>query len=172
MTKMNRILSIMLILGLSASTSAAKTPPELTQTDCKSIFPGANSSEATRTLASGVQWTEAWEHGAWGPPEEFLGYVFLKSMQHDGKTIDVLVGMTSTGVISKVRVKGLNGVDEGFLAQFRGKTLQDNFDLVRTPEDLLFIPVKIKAMQERLALSASIAQGVKEIAKAANKVVM
>ena len=168
---MNRILSIMLILGLSASTSAAKTPPELTQTDCKSIFPGANSSEATRTLESGVRWTEAWEHGAWGPPEEFLGYVFLKSMQHDGKTIDVLVGMTSTGVIRGVRVKGLDGIDEEFLAQFRGKTLQDNFDLARTPEDLLFVPAKIRAMQGNLALSASIAQGVKEIVMSADKVI-
>jgi hypothetical protein len=161
----------MLIVGLSASLSAAKTPSDLTQADCRSIFSGANSSEKIRTLASGVLWTEAWEQGAWGPPEEFLGYVFLKSLPHEGKTIGVLVGMTSTGFISKVSVKGLNGIDEAFLAQFRGKTTQGNFDLMRTPEDLLVVPAKIKAMQGNLALSESIAQSVKEIAASASKVV-
>jgi hypothetical protein len=136
-----------------------------------SFFPGANSSEKTRTLDSGVQYTEVWPHGPWEPAEEFLGYVFLKPLQHEGRTIGILVGMTNTGVITSVRVKGLDGVDEEFLAQFRGKTLQANFDLARTPEDLLFVPAKIKAMQGNLALSESIAHGVKEIATSAIKVV-
>lgn len=171
MIKQNRIISTMLILGLSASLSVAKTPSELTPTDCRSIFSGANSSEKIRTLESGVLYTEAWEQGAWGPPEEFLGYVFLKSRQHEGKTIGVLVGMTNTGVISKVGVKGFDGVDEAFLAQFRGKTLQGSFDLMRTPEDLLVVPAKVRAMQGNLALSESIAQGVKEIAASASTVV-
>ncbi len=169
--KKNRTLSVMLILGLSASLSFAKTPSELTPIDCRSIFSRTNSSEKIRTLESGVLWTEAWEQGAWGPAEEFLGYVFLKTLQHEGKTIGVLVGMTSAGVISKVSVKGLNGVDEKFLAQFHGKASQDNFDLMRTPEDLLVVPAKIRAMPGNLALSESIAQGVKAIAKSANKVV-
>jgi hypothetical protein len=171
MMNKNRTLSLMLMLGLSASMSVAQTPSGLTQQDCRSIFLAANSSEATRTLESGVMWTEAWEHGSWGPAEEFLGYVFLKSLQHEDKMIDILVGMTSTGVISSVRVKGLSGVDEEFLAQFRGKTLKNNFDLARTPEDLLVVPARIRAMQGNLALSESIAQGVKEIAASANKVV-
>ena len=170
MIKMNRILSTMLILGVTATISAAQTPAGLTRQDCKSLFPGANSSEAARTLASGVRYAEAWEHGAWGPPEEFLGYIFIKSMQHEGKTIDVLVGMTSAGVISKVSVKGIAGVAEEFLAQFHGKTLQNSFDLARTPEDLLVVPAKIRAQQGNLALSESITQGVKEIATSANKV--
>jgi hypothetical protein len=171
MMKPNRILAMMLILGLTTSMSVAKTPTALTSADCKSIFPRANSSEAIRTLESGVLWTEAWEHGSWGPPEEFLGYVFLKPQQHEGKTIGVLVGMTNTGIISKVSVKGLDGVDEAFLAQFCGKALQDNFDLMRTPEDLLVVPAKIRAMQGNLALSENIAQGVKAIAASASKVV-
>ncbi len=171
MMKKNCTLSLMLMLGLSASMSVAQTPSGLTQQDCRSIFPIANSSEATRTLESGVMWTEAWEHGSWGPAEEFLGYVFLKSLQHEGKTIDVLVGMTSAGVISEVRVKGIAGIDQEFLAQYRGKTLKNNLDLARTPEDLLFVPAKIRAMQGNLTLSESIAQGVKEIATSANKVV-
>jgi hypothetical protein len=171
MSTKNRILSTVLVLGASASLAVAQTPSGLTQQDCKSIFPSANSSEATRTLESGVLYTEVWEHGAWEPAEEFHGYVFLKSVQHEGKTIDVLVGMTSTGVISSVSVKGAAGVDEEFLAQFRGKTVQNNFDLARTAEDLLFVPSKIKAMQGNLALSESVAQGVKAIATSANKVV-
>ncbi|MDZ7290330.1 MAG: hypothetical protein ONB44_08625 [candidate division KSB1 bacterium] len=171
MMKSNRILPMMLMLGLPASMAAAQMPSELTPADCRSIFSRANSSEAIRTLESGVQWTEAWEHGAWGSPEEFLGYIFLNSLQHEGRTIGVLVGMTNTGVITEVRLKGLDGVEEEFLAQFRGKTVQDNFDLARTPEDLLFLPAKIKAMQGNFALSESIARGVKEIAMAAIKVV-
>lgn len=161
----------MLRFGFSASMAFAQAPSRLTQQDCKSIFPGTNSSEATRTLELGVLYTEVWEHGAWEPAEEFHGCVFLKSVQHEGKTIDVLVGMTSTGVISDIRVKGLAGVDEEFLVQFRGKAVQNNFDLVRTAEDLLVVPTKIKAMQGNLALSESIAQGVKDITTSANKVV-
>lgn len=44
-------------------------------------------------------------------------------------------------------------------------------DLARTPEDLLVVPAKIRAMQGNLALSESIAPGVKEIAISANKVI-
>ncbi len=171
MIKNNRMLSILLMLGLSASTAAAKMPSGLTQEDCRLIFPGANSCEKICALESGILWTEAWHNGSWETTEEFFGYVFLKSLQHDGKTIQVLVGMTKTGVISGVRVKGVDGVDEEFLAQFRGKTSQNNFDLARTPEDLLFVPAKLKAMQGNLALSESIVQGVKEIATSANKVI-
>lgn len=169
--KKNCIPSIILILGLSATMAVAQMPSGVTQQDCRSIFPGANSSETIRALESGIQYTEVWEHGAWGPPEEFLGYIFLKSLQYEGKTIAVLVGMRNTGVISSVRVKGVDGVDEEFLAQYRGKTMQDNFDLAQTPEDLLLTPAKIKAMKGNPALSASIAQGVKAIVMSANKVV-
>lgn len=171
MATKNHFLSAMLLLGVSAAMAVAQTPSGLTQQDCKSIFPSANLSETARALDAGVQYTEAWEHGAWGPAEEFLGYIFFKSLQHEGKTLDVLVGMTGTGVISSVRVKGLDGVDGEFLAQYRGKTAQSNFDLARTPEDLLVVPARIRAMQGNLALSESIAQGVKEIATSANKVV-
>lgn len=171
MTSKHRFLSILLVFGLSAATAVAQSPSILTQPDCRLIFPSANSCESTRVTKSGVLWTEVWEHGSWGPSEEFFGYVFMKSVQHDGTTIDVLVGMTSTGVITNVKVKGLAGVNDEFLAQYRGKTSQDNFDLARTPEDLLVVPAKIRAMQGNLALSESIVQGVKEIAISANKVV-
>lgn len=171
MIKKDRILSMLLMFGLTAPMAAAQTPSGLTSQDCRLIFSGAHSCETIKTLESGVQYTEAWEHGSWGPPEEFLGYVFCKSLQHEGRTFDILVGMTNTGVIADVRAKGLAGVDQEYLTQFRGKTALNNFDLARTPEDLLFVPLKIKAMREKLALSESIAQGVKEIARAAGKVI-
>lgn len=160
----------MLLLGVSASRAASPMPSGLTQQDCRAIFPGANSTETIRVLESGVQYTEAWEHGSWGPPEEFLGYVFLKSLQYEGKTLEVLVGMKNTGVISEVSVRGMAGITDEFLAQYRDRTLRDNLDLVRTPEELLVVPARIKAMQGNLALSESIAQGVKEILRAAHRV--
>ncbi len=161
----------MLILGVSAAQAASPMLSGLTQQDCRSIFPGANSTEMIRTLASGVQYTEAWEHGSWGPPEELLGYVFLKALQYEGKTLEVLVGMKNTGVISKVCVRGMAGITDEFLAQYRGKTSRDNFDLARTPEDELVVPARMKAMQGDLALSESIAHGVKEIVMSASKLV-
>lgn len=160
----------MLLLGLLVCMAVAGTPTRLTNQDCRQIFPGANSCEAIRTLDSGVQWTEAWERGAWGPAEEFRGYIFFKSQQHEGKTIAVLAGVTNTGTIAGVKVKGLAGVDEEFLAQFCGKSVQQNFALARTPEDLLSVPAKIRMMQGNLALSESIVQAINDIAPAANRV--
>lgn len=171
MSNITRISHGLLLLGLAASLSFAQTPAKLTQADCRSFFPRTNSSEPIRTLASGVQWTEVWEHGSWGPAEEFLGYIFVKSQSYEGGKIDVLVGLTKTGVISNVQVKGMNDSNDEFLAQFRGKTLQSNFEVVQSAGDLLFLPAKIKAMQGNAALSASIAQGVKDIALAANTVI-
>lgn len=169
--KKNRVLVAVLMVGFSASMSIAQTPSRLTQQDCRLFFPSAKSSEYTRTLASGILYTEAWEQGSWGPPEEFYGYVFLKSLQYKGKTINLLAGVTRKGEIIGVCVRGIDGVDENFLAQFKGKTLKDSFDLVQKPEDLLSVPIKIKPMQGNLALSENIAQGVKDIAQSADKVI-
>lgn len=167
MIQKNTVVSAMLILGLAASMSVAGNPSGLTRQDCRQIFPGTNSSEAVRTLDSGVQWTEAWERGSWGPAEEFRGYIFFKSQQHEGKTIAVLVGVTNTGTIASVKVKGLAGVEEEFLAQFYGKSVRQNFALARTPEDLLSVPAKIRMMQGNLSLSESLVQAINDIALAA-----
>lgn len=167
MLKSKHVLSVMLMLGLSASLSAAENPSRLTRQDCRQVFPGANSSEAIRTLDSGVQWTEAWEQGSWGPAEEFRGYIFLKSLQHEGKTITVLLGVTNTGVISSAKIKGIGGAAEEFLSQFHGKSVRQNFALARTPEDLLSVPAQIRMMQGNLSLSESLVQAVNDIAVAA-----
>ncbi|MDL1875071.1 hypothetical protein FBQ85_07845 [Cytophagia bacterium CHB2] len=161
------VVSAMLILGLSASMSVAGNPSGLTRQDCRQIFPGTNSSEAVRTLGSGVQWTEAWERGSWGPAEEFRGYILLKSLQHEGKTITVLLGVTNTDVISSAKIKGNGGAEEEFLSQFHGKSVRQNFALARTPEDLLSVPAKIRMMQGNLSLSESLVQAVNDIALAA-----
>ena len=166
------MISIMLILGLTASMSAAKTPPGLTQQDCWSIFPNATAFERTETLASGVLYAKALrgEPGETSEtPDQFLGYVFLKSLQHEGGAIDVLVGTTHAGAIVRIRVKGIV-IEEEFLAQFQGKTSRDTFEIARVPEDLLFVPVKIKALKTNPALSESIVHRVKEILLAADKV--
>ncbi|NUM68838.1 hypothetical protein HUU39_26825 [candidate division KSB1 bacterium] len=94
----------------------------------------------------------------------------MKSQVYEGKSIAVLVGVTSTGRITSVRVKGSENVEAEFLAQFRGKSVRGNFKLMRSPEDLLSVPAGIRAMAGNLALSESIAQSVKEIASAANEV--
>ena len=160
----------MLMLGLSASLSDAQTPVALTLADCRKVFPGARSSAVVRTLDSNVQCTEVWEGSTWGPAEGFLGYIFQKSQAYEGKTLEILVGIKSTGVITSVGVTGFARVPEEFLLQYRGKTVQGSFELARTTEDLLFVPAKIKALQGNLALSESIAQGVKDIARSARQV--
>lgn len=170
---MNRkcCIAAMLTSGVLAFTNIGQAQPRLTTPDCKLIYPGANSSEAIRTLASGVQWTEAWEQGAWGRAEDFLGYVFLKSQVYEGKSIAVLVGVASTGLITSVRVKGSENIEEEFLAQFRGKSVRGNFNLVRAPEDLLPVPAGIRLMPDKADLSESITFALREIAQAAGEVI-
>ncbi len=172
MISRNRLLPIILILGLSAPMFAAGVPVALTQEDCVLVFPGANSCEKTRAIASGIVYSESWSKGSWETTEEFLGYVFLKSVAHEGKTLSILVGMTKAGVISKVATKGVDGVEERFLAQFHGMTAQDSFETAHTPEDRLFIPAKIRVLRENVLLSEKIAQGVREITLSAPKAIM
>ncbi|MGH7492045.1 MAG: hypothetical protein ACREOO_06580 [bacterium] len=160
------MISIMLMLGLTASMSIAKTPSRMTLQDCWSIFPAATAFEKATALGPDVMCAKVLQVE---PPEQILGYVFHKSLQSEGGTIEVLVGVTNAGAISIVKAKGI-GIEEEFLAQFRGKTSRDDFELARAPEDLLFVPVKIKAMKTNLALAESIAQGMKEILLSADRV--
>jgi hypothetical protein len=169
--KKNCILALMLVLGVPASMLAATNSHKLTTEDCTLVFPSANSCERMKEVESGVIYGEAWSNGSWETTDEFLGYIFLRSVAHEGKTIKILIGMTNTGAIAKVKITGIDGVDEKFLAQFQGKTWQDGFDIARTPEDLLYIPTKIRAMKKNIPLSESIAQGVKEAAALAPRII-
>jgi hypothetical protein len=171
MKTMNRILFMMSMLGLTASLCVAQAQAGKPQIDCRLFFPAAHVLPQTKTLEAGVMYAEAWEQGAWGPPEEFFGYVFLKQLHYNDKTFNVVAGVTSAGVITSVKVIGLDGADATFLAQFRGRSAQDNFDVARTPEDLLFLPVRLRAMQGKVELSERIALEVKAIAVSAGKLV-
>lgn len=170
MKTQNRVSFLMAVFSLTMLFAVAGRSADLTTTDCRLVFSSANSCEKIRITSSGVQWTEAWPNGAWEPAEEFLGYVFLKTVQHEGNTLKVLVGVTKNGAIASVHVKGSNGIAEEFLAQFRGKKLTSNFDLAQTSEDLLSVPTPLQAMHGKRALSASLASSVKEIMQAAAQV--
>ena len=166
-----RIQIATLIFGLSASMTFGQTHHRVTERDCNMFFPRSHSNEMTRSLDTGVSFAEVWEQGSWGPAEEFYGFVFVKTVQYQGKNIDLLAGVSKTGKILGVRAKGNESVNEAFLAQFKGLTYESNFDLVQTQNDLLSVPSKIKSMQGKVDLSQSIAQGIKEIAQAANTVI-
>jgi len=157
------LLALALPLALSAAIRYAQKPLILTVEDCALIFPETNSCEKMRALETGELFSEAWSNGA-ESADEFLGYVFLKSVTHEGRTLDLVVGVNESGVISGVKVKGADEVPEEFLVQFHGKTAQYNFEVACTTDDLMYVPLKIKAMRGNIPLSESIAQGVKAIA--------
>jgi hypothetical protein len=170
--KMNkmRISAVTLLLILITITANAQTYPKLTDKDCSLIFPSSNFCRITQD-AKEMSSCEAWFRGDYENEDEFLGYIFLKPLQHQGKDLSLLVGMTSRGTIHKVRIREMNDINREFLAQFHGKTFDDRFDIARKLEDLLFIPSKLRAMEGNLALSELIAGGVKEIVTSAKKMI-
>jgi len=164
------LLALTLPLALSAAIRYAQKPSMLAAEDCALIFPEANSCEKMRVLETGELFGEAWSNGL-ESADEFLGYVFLKPVTHEGGTLDMLVGVNKSGVIAGVKVRGADDVAEEFLAQFHGKTEQHNFEVACTTDDLMYVPLKIKAMRGNIPLSESIAQGVKAIAILAPRVI-
>lgn len=156
------LVALALPLALSAAIRYTQRPSILTAADCALIFPETNSCEETRVLETGELFGEAWLNGA-ESADKFLGYVFFKSITHENETFDLLVGVNRAGVIQGVTVKGAEEVTEEFLAQFHGKTAQNDFAVACTSDDLMYVPLKIKAMRGNIALSQSIAQSVKEI---------
>lgn len=164
------MLVLALPLALSAAIRYSQRPTSLTAEDCALIFPETNSCEKMRALETGELFGEAWSNGA-ESANEFLGYVFLKPVTHEGKTFDLIVGINRSGVIAGVKVKGADEVPEEFLAQFHGKTARYNFEVACTADDIMYVPLKIKAMRGNIPLSESIAQGVKAIAALAPAVI-
>jgi len=157
------LLALMLPLALSAAIRYNQRPTSLTAKDCALIFSETDFCEKMRVLETGELFGEAWSNGAEGA-DEFLGYVFLKSVTHEGKTFDLLVGVNKSGVIQGVKVRGADEVPEEFLAQFQGKTGRYNFAVAYTADDIMYVPLKIKAMRGNIPLSETIVQGVKAIA--------
>jgi len=163
------LLVLTLPLALSAAIRYAQKPLILTAEDCALVFPETNSCEKMRALETGELFGEAWSNGV-ESADAFLGYVFLKSVTHEGRTLDLVVGVNKSGVIQGVKVRGADDVTEEFLAQFHGKTAQYNFEMACTADDLMYVPLKIKAMRGNIPFSESIAQGVKTIATLAPRV--
>lgn len=157
------LLALTLPLALSAAIRYAQEPLILNVEDCALVFPETNSCEKIRTLETGELFGEAWSNGV-ESADALLGYVFLKPVTHEGRTFDLLVGVNQAGLIKGVKVKGADDVPEEFLAQFHGKTGRYNFEVACTADDIMYVPLKIKAMRENIPLSESIAQGVKAIA--------
>ncbi len=157
------LLALALPLALSATIRYAQRPLVLTVEDCALIFPETNSCEKMRALETGELFGEAWVNGM-ESADELLGYVFLKTVTHEGRTFDLLVGVNQSGLIKGVKVKGADDVPEEFFAQFHGKTAQYDFEVACTPDDIMYVPLKIKALRGNVPLSESIAQSVKAIA--------
>ena len=60
----------------------------------------------------------------------------------------------------------LNGpAKEQFPRQFVGKSVKDSFELATTPDDLLYLPEKIKPMAGHVNLSQAIASQVESVLK-------
>ena len=164
------LFALALPLALSAAIRYSQKPVSLTAEDGALVFPATNSCEKIRLHESGVVYGEAWANGTLETPDEFLGYIFLKTVKHEDAVLDILVGVNKSGVIQGVKVKGGEEIAEEFLAQFHGKTAQHDFEVACTPNDLLYIPLKIKALRSNIPLSETVAQGVQEIASLAPRV--
>ncbi|MDZ7288931.1 MAG: hypothetical protein ONB44_03915 [candidate division KSB1 bacterium] len=159
---------LLLLLLLVATMASAQIPTTLTHEDCSLIFPRTDFCRILRD-AEGAVYGEAWYRGLVEDADEFLGYVFTKPLVHEGKAMNLLVGIDKNGRISRVKIKGLNAVNDEFLVQFEGKTFDHSFEMARTPEELLFVPAKLRAIAGNLLLSDHIATGVKAVMQSARK---
>jgi hypothetical protein len=158
-----------LLLSLFAATMAnAQAPVKLTREDCVMIFPQTDFFQIMRD-SEGAVYGEAWYKGLVEDADEFFGYVFIKPIAHDGNEMQLLVGINEHGKIFRVKIKGMNVVNGEFLTQFEGRTFDYNYEIVRTPEDLLFVPAKLKAIAGNILLSEHIAEGVKAVMRSAQK---
>jgi hypothetical protein len=158
-----------LLLSLFAATIVnAQAPVNLTREDCAMIFPQTDFCQIMRN-AEGAVYGEAWYKGLVEDADEFFGYVFVKPITHEGKEMQMLVGINEHRKISRVKIKGMEAVNGEFLAQFEGRTFDHSFEIARTPEDLLFLPAKLKAIAGNIPLSEHVAEGVKAVMQSAHK---
>jgi hypothetical protein len=158
-------LLVALILGYVATASLAVAQPS--DQEQLQIFPKADYCRQTVAL-NGDSFCEAWRTGYDEDPDELIGYVLLKTLSHHGAEMRVLVGIGLNGVISKVLVKGPEAIDQEFLAQFEGKNARSNFEIVKTIDDLLFVPSKLKAITGKMEICEDIAKTVAELIKSAS----
>jgi len=159
----------MLALVLCSVTKTTGVPalswPALTMQECVRLFPRADTFQPLAIRENRYVW-KVWHLGLDDDLDEFLGNLVLGRVEADTEAIETLVGIDRAGSITKVDVRGPAAISEEFLAQFEGKSALSSFSIARTPEDLLFVPAKIKAMAGRLEISEKIASEVLESLKA------
>ena len=147
------------VLTMSALMIQAQTSKKLTDKECWEIFPRANIYQAQQA-GDGSLYREAWHGGHEDETDELLGYVFLKALKNQENEIELLVGVDADGKISKVKARRKETIDEQFLSQFKGRSLNSNFEIARTPDEFLHVPAKLKAINGDFQLSENIARTV------------
>lgn len=158
--------AFLFLLGLVLLAPAAMAQPELTNQDCARIFQNADACKTIQRRDS--TWVaEAWDYGYAPGDEKFLGHVLRQAMVFGGDSVSLLIGVDSVGKISKVLADGSAAVADEFLVQFQGRGRGDSLMLAQHPEDLLYVPARIKPMRGRLELSAVIIRQIKTALQAA-----
>ena len=153
--------AVMLCAALSVTIAKAEARQRLTQKDCSQIFLRTDDCQSSTNI-EGELYCKAWYRGFGDDPDEFLGYVFLKSFSFEGTKAALLIGITENSSVYRVKVKGVDSINQQFLSQFEGKRFGDSFEIARTPEDILYVPSKIKAIRGDMQTSQTISNVVKE----------
>lgn len=150
----------MLALALAVSSGQAQKLKNISAAQCRNIFPSAADCQ-NRQTADGTPYCEVYREGG-DDPRMLLGYVVLKTLTLPEREMAVLIGVNTNGRIVKVETTEPTVVTEEFLAQFEGKNLTASFEVVKTAEDLLHVPAKIKAIRDNVEMSERIAKTVYE----------
>jgi hypothetical protein len=153
------------MLGLALAVPATWAQHKLTQRECALVFQRAEACKAVR-IAGGKLIGEAWDLGNAPGEEKLLGYVALSPFQLDGKETRLCMGVDTAGAIAKIVIEGAGYIEVQFLAQFEGRKLGDSFEIAQRVDDLLFIPVMIKAMKGKIETSTAIAAAVEDMLSA------
>ena len=159
--RIKTIVVALLAVPLAAQAQVAK-PQTLSNQDCATVIADSDAGKYTRTVDDLV-FCEAWNQGMAPGEERLVGYVFRRPLPLAGQEAYLLVGINEDGTIARVFAAKTDLVEEEFLAQLAGKGMQANWQIARTPEDLLHLPAMIKAMRGKPALSENIVSEMKEI---------
>lgn len=155
-----KIVLTALALTLAVSSVQAQKQQTISESQCRKIFLSADDYQNRRT-PDGTPYCEVyWDRD--DDPRQLLGYVFLKTLALPGKETGLLIGVDTYGRIVKVKTTEPAPIAEEFLAQFEGKNLTASFEVVKTAEDLLHVPSKIKAIKDNVEMSERIAKTVHE----------
>jgi len=159
-----KIFLLATLLGFVATASRANA--QLNDQERSQIFSKADYCRQNGALDRGYI-CEAWRAGRDGESDKLLGYVLIKTFDYHNTEMRVLVGVSLNGEISKVIVNGTESIDQEFLAQFEGRSQRSSFEIAKSPEDLLFVPAKIKAISGKVGICEEIAKTVSALVKSA-----